>query len=294
MNAPTLTALIAGVGMGSLVAVLGQALVIVYTTSGYFHFGLSAFLMLGAVMSYILTVDDGLPLYVNIAVVVAGGFVLGLVSEQICVRSVVKRVAHPQVAVLFSTFGLALIIESLAEKWFGAAERPVPSYVSAVPWQINGVLIRPIFVAMIIVALVFASGFEVVLRRTGLGLSLRATQLDKEGAALLGIRTSRVTLWMFGFAGALAGLVGLLMAPLTYASSSAGDSIFFLAFGAIAIGGFSSFIGAILGGVVIGVANSMVAFFWTPEAASAAVFGLILAVLIVRPQGLLGTAGRDV
>lgn len=288
----TLTSLligvVSGIGIGAIVGLFGESFVILYATSGLFNFALGTYLMLGTVASYYFVVDHQLSLWIAVPLIALVGFLLGLATERVTVRPVMDRTDHPQMSVVFATMGLALVLQAVTERTFGVTQRPVPSYVSTSPFFIGDVPIRPIFAVMVIAVMVFAISFEVVVRMTALGAVLLATQADREGAELAGISTRTVMFWLFGLAGSIATLSGFLVAPLTLASAHAGSNLLLLGFAAIALGGFSSFSGALVGGMIIGLVNSLTPLFWQPAASGPIVFAVLLLVLLLRPQGLFG------
>jgi branched-chain amino acid transport system permease protein len=196
--------------------------------------------------------------------------------------------------VLLASIGASIAIDANAGKAFGASPRTVPSYVSASPLKIAGVPVSPSYLVMFAVVVVVTIGFEFMFRRTGLGRTLRATQADKEGASLLGLNVTGITVGVFAAAGALAALAGFLITPVTDASSTAGSSLVVASFAALAIGGFGSFRGAIAGGLVVGLIVNVLPIYITSDSVTPILLAIIVATLVVRPQGLFGrSAARE-
>jgi branched-chain amino acid transport system permease protein len=132
---------------------------------------------------------------------------------------------------------------------------------------------------------------EIVMARTTLGLVFRATTIDREGASGVGINCRLVIAGSFVVAGALAGLAGFLLAPVTTASIGVGDNLALLAFVAMAIGGFGSFRGVVVGGLVVGIVQAFVPVYINAIWTRPVLFGAMIALLLVRPSGIFGRRG---
>jgi branched-chain amino acid transport system permease protein len=193
---------------------------------------------------------------------------------------------------LVTTFGLGLALNAVIALAFGSTTLPVPSYVSANPIVVRGVPINPLYIAMVAVTLFVAVVMEIFLKRTRTGLILRATVQDREGASLVAIHVTKVTFRAFAIAGALAAIAGLLVVPETSASAFVAPQFTLYGFAGMAVGGLGSFKGAIVGGVIIGLVGSIGSTYINPSFVSLLIFGIILAILLVRPRGLFGTAGE--
>lgn len=276
------------VALGSVYALLALSFTLVYASTGYFHLGVGAFVTLGAVGSYVGTVRLGLPWIFTVIVVVLAVAILGIVSEPIAVRPVRGRTRNENFAVIVSTLAFMIVINSLIELSFGGNSLMVPDYLSGAPFQIGNVPIRRIYVIMVGALIVIAFLLELVLRRTGAGRIMRAAQDDSAGLELLGVSFRRVVIGTFGLAGALAGLAGFLVSPVSFASAFVGTDLLVYGFAAMAIGGFGSFAGTMLGGLVVGVVVAFEPNYLPTQLADPIVLAVALAVLLVRPTGLLG------
>src|SRR6185295_18315632 len=134
---------------------------------------------------------------------------------------------------------------------FGGESFPVPSFVSDDPVRLGSVPVRPIYIVMVIAGAVLTLGIDRLIRATAVGHMFRATLEDPEGALLLGIDTRKVITLAFGAAGALSAVAGFLVAPVIHASAFTAHDLAFYGFAGMAIGGFGSFAGALVGGVVV-------------------------------------------
>jgi branched-chain amino acid transport system permease protein len=219
---------------------------------------------------------------------------VGAITHLVAVLPVTNRrgVRSLTEGTLVTTFGFGLVLNTIAGITFGYSVEPVNSYITRKPVAVIGLQISPIYLVMVGATLVAAIIMEVVLHRTRAGLVLRATVEDVEGAGLAGIRVSRVVLVAFGLAGALAAVAGALLAPISFASVDIATQLVLLGFAGMAIGGFGSFTGALIGGILVGLASTVVPI-WLPAIyVNLIIYGGMTAMLVLRPQGLFGSAGR--
>ena len=289
MNTQTvLVSLQSGIGQGSIYALLALSFTVVYSATGYFHLGIGAFVTLGTVLAYVGVVDLSLswPLTILAAVVLVG--LLGVLSEFIAVRPIRGRGTNQTFSVLVATLAFMIVVQSVVEVFFGDNDQTVPPYGGGSPFSVAGVPIRQVYLIMFAVLVVVALGFELVMRRTDVGRVLRAAHDDPTGVELLGVRFDRVVLLTFALAGALAGLAGALISPVSYASPFVGNDLLIYGFAAMAIGGFGSFAGAMIGGLIIGVVVAFEPVYLSSYLTDPIILLLVLVVLLARPTGLFG------
>jgi branched-chain amino acid transport system permease protein len=283
-----LVSLQSGIGLGSIYALLALSFTVVYSATGYFHLGVGAFVTLGTVLAYVGVVDLSLPWPVTILATVVLVGLLGVLSEVVAVRPIRGRGANETFSVLVSTLAFMIVVQSVIEVFFGSEDQTVPPYAGGAPFTLFGVPIRQVYVIMVAVLVVVAVAFELVMRRTDVGRVLRAAHDDPTGVELLGVRFDRVVLLTFGLAGALAGLAGALISPVSYASPFVGNNLLIYGFAAMAIGGFGSFAGAMLGGLIVGVVVAFEPIFLSTFLTDPIVLLLVLVILLARPTGLFG------
>lgn len=283
-----LVSLQSGIGQGSIYALLALSFTVVYSATGYFHLGIGAFVTLGTVLAYVGVVDLSLswPLVIFAAVVLVG--VLGVLSEIIAVRPIRGRGTNQNFSVLVATLAFMIVVQSVIQVFFGSSDQTVPPYAGGSPFSVFGVPIRGVYVIMFAVLLVVALAFELVMRRTDVGRVLRAAHDDPTGVELLGVRFDRVVLLTFALAGALAGLAGTLISPVSYASPFVGNDLLIYGFAAMAIGGFGSFAGAMVGGLIIGLVVAFEPVYLSTYLTDPIILLLVLVVLLARPTGLFG------
>jgi branched-subunit amino acid ABC-type transport system permease component len=283
--------LVSGIGLGCVYALIAIAYNLVLSATGVFNLAQGAVVSAAIVTFFVLSQRLNLPVVVAFGATAAGGALVGSLIELVAVRRFLGRGGAISEDTVVSTLGFGLIVTSLGSLLFGGDSYSVGSYVSVQPIFVAGIPIRPLFIVMLIVSALVAAGFELFLQKTQTGLVTRAIIVDAEGAALLGVRVQHIAQLAFIVAGALAALAAFLIAPVTSASIFVGDSVALYGFAALSIGGFGSFRGALVGGLVVGLVAAMAQVFFQPEWSRPLIFAVLLGVLVVRPAGLFGSAG---
>ncbi len=212
---------------------------------------------------------------------VALGVALGVLAY-------VPLARKPPTAVFVSTIAVGLMLQNGANWIFGAAPRTGPPAAGTghVTW--GGLVLDRQSMAVIAVSLVLASSLWLLMRRTQLGRRMRATAEDREMAEALGIRTGAAILAIFAAAAALAGAAGLLLAPRYFVTPTEGSALMLKAYIAVVIGGWGRWAGAVLGALIVAAFEVFVATWLSQPMAEALLYAAVLAILLVRPSGLLG------
>jgi branched-chain amino acid transport system permease protein len=287
-----LLAVMTGIGLGAVYTIVAISYTLILSTSGVFNFAQGGLVTAGAIGSFVLSVRYGLPPLVALLLLVAGGAVVGLITERLAVRPFIGRSRSLTEEALVSTLGLGLVIVAVAAIYFGYDPHDVTPYVSTKITYIGFMPVRPIFLLMLVSGGGVSLLIDAVMVRTRLGAVLRAVIIDQEGAVLLGIDVLRVITVSFAIAGALAVAAGFLLVPITSASIFVGDRLALLGFVAMALGGFGSFRGAIVGGLIVGLLVSIGPVVLDPLLVQPLMLLLLILVLLLRPGGLFGAAGQ--
>ena len=290
-----LTALVNGIGVGSVYALLGLGFAFIYRTTASFNFAQGQLLTYGSLFAYTLYMVVGLLAAVAaIAVMLIGGLLGGLV-ERVAVFPLSRR-DDDTLAWLISTLGAAVLLTGIAQRVWGTQPLGVDSYIGPAVTHLpfGDVRIDTAYVIAILVAVVSALAIEGFQRFTLWGRALRAVGDNRAAVELAGINVVAMGFVAFFVGGALAGLAGFVLAPVTYAQSGAGFSFAILAFAGLAIGGFSSHWGALCGGWIVGVVQSTAGAYIGLNYQDLAVFGALVVVLLVRPEGLWSSKTRYV
>jgi branched-chain amino acid transport system permease protein len=190
---------------------------------------------------------------------------------------------------IFATFGLALVIQGLAQYFFTPDYRTIgKSWLGGKTLEIGGIFLSwPQIYGGVISLLTFA-GLYLLITRTDFGKALEATREDQGAVALVGIDRNKIFALGWGLGAALVGLSGTVLAIFYYIYPQVGGPFALIAYVTVALGGFGSIFGALVAGIIVGLVEAITALILPPALKSIGVFGLYLAVLFIRPSGLFG------
>ncbi len=283
--------LVSGIGLGAVYMLIGTSYTLILAASGVFNFGQAAIVSGGAVGFYYLWHRLGVPLVLSVLLCIIGGIAVGALSERIAVRWFYGHAESLTKSTLVSTLGLGLFMTAMLGITLGSDPQPVPAFIPNTTWSLFGVPIQPQYVVMLAVGIVLCLALDRVMAKTELGLVMRATIQDREGASLLGIQPRTVTIVAFAVGGGVAALSGALLTPIANAYPTVGDSFALYGFAAMAIGGYGNFRGAAFGGMLIGIIAGLEPIYANSQLARPIVYGVLLLVLLIRPIGIFGTPG---
>lgn len=276
-----MTLLWAGLSTGAIYALVAFGYNIVYLGYKTFNFAHAQLMMVGAFVAYTGLVTWKLPSVVVAALAVVVVLVLAAIEERIAIRPL-----HDMHNALVTTLGVSVLFTGLSEMVWGTEPLAVPFFGGNDAVGVLGGRAYPVQFALIVLAVVLVVGYEVVVRRTTVGLALVATTEDPEAAMLRGINVRLLAFGAFALSGAVAGLAGMMIGPATYAVATLGSSLALKGFVAIALGGFGNMPGALVGGVVVGLVEAGAIRYFGAEFANLAVFLVLIAVLLAKPSGL--------
>jgi branched-chain amino acid transport system permease protein len=288
-------ALLRGLQSGSIYALVGLGLNVIFAATGVFNFAQGEVLMVGSMLGVSLWVSDGLPFVLALVVVVLVTATIGALTELLAVR----RLSGQRDATLWmlSTLGAAIVIRSgatiLATRTGGQnATRAFPDYIKAGPWHLGQLAIVPQRAVLIPIAVLLTLGVWTWFRRTRWGRGLLAMAADREGAAMRGLPVGGLAVVAFALGGLIAGFAGIVGGPVTQASTQMGFGLTLSAFIAATIGGIPNLWGPLVGGAVLGIGQQLTVTYIGAELQTPASLALLLIVLAVRPSGVLGRPVR--
>ncbi len=286
-------ALVIGLINGAMYGLVALGLVLIFKSSGIFNFAQGEF---GTVAIYVmwLLLERNVPYAIAVLVALAIAVATGLATERVIIR---RLYTSPRVILLVATAGVALLFIGL-EFWIGGPllRTVSPALGRTDRLSIFGVLISDQRMLLVLVLVGFGVGLAYFFSRTSLGLALLGAAQEPVATELAGISTKQLAALTWGMAALLGGLAGVLNAPIsgTFGPGFMTLSVLLPAFTAAILGGMNSLPGAFIGGAIVGVAESVAlkssAFAGIPSPDTFIVFLILLAVLITRPQGLLGKA----
>ncbi|RXN84738.1 branched-chain amino acid ABC transporter permease [Achromobacter aloeverae] len=290
-----LQALVGGLTMGGIYALIAIGFNLTYTTTRTLNFAqgdfvsVGAFVGLGAVglLTALLTIDAAAYPFIYALAALAAAVVMGLIGLPLYVAAIRPFAGRPGMSWVMSTIGFGIIMQSLALSLWGPGARMVAAPLGDGVLRIGGVGLRSQEILVLVLAFGILFTLDYALRRTPLGRSMRAVAQNRDAAALMGIDVTRIMMLAFAVSTGLAGLSGMLIAPIMSASLFMGVVIALKGFSAAIVGGLTSPRGCMFGGLLIGVAESFTAL-WSAQWREIVVFVLVIAVLAVMPNGLFG------
>ena len=279
--------LVSGLGLGSMYGLVALGFHVTYAVSGTVNFAQGSVVTLGAVLAYALGVTLGWPMPAAIVLALAGCALFGLVVERALVRPFVARGSD---AWLLATVAGGIVLDNTVLFTFGKEPRSLPSPLATKPVEILGTGIYPLQLVIPVVGIALAFAIRTVFRRTDLGRVLLAVAQNADAARLMGIDVRRTVACAFALSAVLAGIAGLLIAPLFSVSAELGTLFGIKAFAVAILGGIGSATGVILAGILYGLVEAGVTATLGSTYTQLVVFSVIILALTLRPDGLLGRA----
>lgn len=278
--------LVNGLMLGAVYALIAIGYTLIFGVLGLLHLAHGEVFMVGAFAGLVAVRATGSVLIAMVAAMLVTG-VLGLLIERVAFRPL--RGAH-HLAPLATTIGVAIVLQETTRWYFGAEQQGFPPTLATEVWQLGPLRISSVQVFMLVAALVLMGALTLILARTRAGRAIRATAEDANVAALLGVNVSASVLLCFFIGSALAGAAGVLVG-IAYNSVHPfiGVSMGIKGLVVMMIGGLGNVPGAVLGGLLLGVLEVLGAGYLASSYRDAFAFGALMLILLVRPQGLLGT-----
>lgn len=273
-----------GITVGATYALAALGFTIIYNASGVINFAQGEFIMLGG-MAAVFLAQLGLPLPLAILAAVGIAALAGLIVEKLAIEPA-KNAEVVQLIII--TIGASLVVRGLVQVSLGKGTHALPSFSGDSPLQLLGATILPQSLWVLGVTVVVVAAIGWFFSRTTLGKAMLATSHDKLAAQLIGVNTKMVLMLSFVLAAMLGAIGGILIAPISTTSYDVGIMLGLKGFVAATLGGLGSGTGAILGGLLLGIAEAMTAGYISSAYKDAMPFVLILFLLFFMPRGLLG------
>ena len=282
-----LQVIVGGLLIGAVYALFSSGLTLIWGMMNVINFAHGEFVMLGMYAAFWAFTLAGLgPAgFAPLAAVLL--FILGVLVYLALVRHVMRG---PMLAQILSTFGLLLLLRYSAFWAFTANFVTLPDDLVGGSINLGGILVSAPKLLAGGVAILLTAGMHLLLTRTAIGSQILAVAEDRQAAMLMGIKPDRMQALAWGLSGASAGIAGALIATFFPISPTVGESLTIIAFVTVTLGGFGSVPGAMIAGVLIGLIESLSAFYFGPIFQDVVVYGLFVVILWVRPHGLLGKA----
>lgn len=301
MDIAILQALMSGLAVGSAYALVALGFSVTFTTTKTLNFSHGEFVSAGAFIGMsVLLLAVGKPLTstsfggvqpgatVQLLALLTALIVMGVLGWLLFVLGVRPFASRPGMAWVMSTLGFGVILQSVGLAIWGPKPVVVPSPVGDDVIRMFGIGVRPQELLMLVVSLVVMVVFDHIMRKTMVGKAMRAVAQNPSVASLMGVNVNMMMIGAFVVSSGLAGLSGFMLAPIAQASLFMGLAVGLKGFSAAMIGGLNNARGCVIGGFLLGVLESFVNL-WSAQWREVAIFGLVILVLAIRPNGLFGS-----
>lgn len=283
-----LQALIDGLLIGGVYAVISLGLTLVFGVIGIVNFAQSQFLMIGMFIAFFAWRFLGLDPLIGSVLSFAGVFVLGALIQKFLISRVLKA---PEVSQIFLTVGILITLENLALILFGSEYRSVQTVYQTSALRLGPLLFNVPYLSAFTISGGAGLGIWWILKKTWWGKTVRATAQDPMAAQLVGISPARVHQVAFGLGVGLTAFGGGIILPYLTVSPTIGDQFSVLMFTVVVLGGLGSILGAVVGGLSVGMIQALSALVMPIQLQNLALFVIFILVLAFRPEGLLKKAG---
>ena len=284
----------AGLKLGAIIALAAVGLSLIYGVTRLVNFAHAEMVTLGGVTAYFFhasPLGPGWPLIVAAIPAVLFVAAFGAVQEVGLWRPLRKRNTD-LIAMMVVSIGLSFAVRSLLQIIFGGEPRSYPDFAGQAPIDLLGIPVVPKHLVTVVAAVVVLGAVGLFLQRTAAGTAMRAISDDTDLAESSGINVNQVILYTWVLAGALAGLAGVFFGANDSVSYDMGFKLLLLIFAAVVLGGLGTAYGAMVGGFIVGVAVEMSTLFVPSELKGAVGLAILIGMLLLRPQGILGTKER--
>ncbi len=281
--------LVVGILLGGIYGLVSIGLNLIFGVIRIVNFAQGELVMLGMYGAFLAFSFAKLDPYVSILLVVPAMFVFGMLIQ----RLVIQPLQAESSMQIFATFGLLTILQNVVLVLTRGEGYSVSSSVASFGLQLGDVRVTATRFIIFVAVTAIAIGLHYFLQRTLIGKSIRAVTQDRQAARLMGINVERTFIVTFGIGTALAGLAGVLIAPIYTLSPGIGGNFILAAFAVVVLGGLGSVAGAWAGGMIVGIVEAFAGYYIDPELKQAIWFLIFLAVLVVKPTGLFGQVGAE-
>ncbi len=281
------SALISGLGLGSMYGLIALGFHVTYAVSGTVNFAQGSTMMLGAVLMFAFAQTLALPGSLALFLALAACAAYGLIVEALAVRPFVKRGSD---AWLMATVAMGIVLDNLVMFTFGKEPRSLASSLAQSPLEIGGVGlgVYPLQLLIPLVGLCLAGTLHLVSRRTRWGTAMLAVVQNRDAARLMGIPVRRVVAGAYALSAVFAGVAGTLIAPLVTVHADMGTLFGLKAFAVAILGGIASAWGVVLAGLIFGVVETLITATLGSGYTQIISFSLVIVALALFPNGLLG------
>ena len=281
-----LQVMMSGLAIGSIYALAAIGFTLVWQAARTVNFAQGEFVMLPAFFVLVGTHVLHIPLWAALLFAMAlSVLILGFVFKKLVVEPILPSGG---ISLIIATMALGILLKESVKEFYGAEAQPYPSMFPNDPIEVFGAVVSMQDILNLVISLGIVVLLTLFLNRTRTGRCMQATAQNPAVAEILGVNVRRMILYAFLINAALAALASFLITPVYLAKFSNGETLGLIAFIAAIVGGFNQVRGAIAGGLLLGVVDNFVAAYWSAQYRAAIPLFLLIAVILLRPQGLLG------
>jgi branched-chain amino acid transport system permease protein len=276
--------LVSGISLGAIYALVALSMTVVYRGTTVLNFGHGDLVMGGAFLLYVLVLKAGVPYLPGVLLALAFLFLLGVAIQ----RALIQPIQHgPHMTLVMMTVAVGYILRGIANVFWGRSVLPLPRMISIPSITLSGVVITGddllLAGAVLLLTALFFFGFY----KTAVGKRMQAVYETRRGAALVGINVPAFHDLIWGLGAAMGALGGVLIAPITLLYPDMGAHVLIRGFAAMALGGFGSLWGAVMGGFLMGIIEQLSGAYVSTALIDIAAYIVIIVVLVAGPTGLL-------
>lgn len=279
--------IVSGLATGSLYALAALGIVLLFNTSGIMNFAQGEIGMFSTFVALFFMTTMGFNYWIALLMAIIFAAILGIVIERVLIRPV-QDASH--LTIINMTFGLFMVLNGTAGIIWGYTPQSFPQAVEGTPFQIFGIVLERQSVLILAVTAVISLGMFLLFKFSMLGISMRAASQDKIATKIMGVKINRVFSAGWAISAFLAAIAGVFIAPTTFLDPNMMSEVLLKAFAASVLGGITKMHGAIIGGLLIGTSENLIAAYISTDLKSTFSFALIILVLLVKPYGILGRA----
>ena len=281
--------LVSGIALGCVYGLIALGFVLIYKATEVVNFAQGDLMMLGGFFAYTYIGMLGFGYWWGFLLAVLSMGVFGMLVERLLVRPIL---GFPQFAIVMATIGLGYFLRSVAGMIWGTDDLKIDNPFSTGVLRIGSLVLAYDKLSVIVATVILCAVLYVFFNKTRLGTAMRATSENMLAAYYMGIPVKRVVSLIWAISAMVAAAAGVLLAPITFIHTNVGLALGLKAFPAAVLGGFGSIPGAVVGGIIIGVLETLAGFYLPAGWKDAAPYILLLAILLLKPEGLFGAVAR--
>lgn len=281
--------LINGITLGSIYAIVALGFTLVFGVLGIINMAHGEIFMFGAFIGVIVTTTFGLPLWVAFIAAITVTVILGYMLERFALRPLRGKQGVSHLAPLISTIGVSILLENLSHHFFGAGNHPFSNAFAEINFKIGSITVYLVQILIFVISVILMMALSYWLSKTKAGKALRATAENLETASILGVNTKRIITLTVIIASSMGGIAGILVGmAFNSVNPQMGLSMGLKGLAIIILGGMGSVKGAMAGGLILGLSETLIVAYGDSGYRDAIAFITIIFILLLRPQGLFG------